>query len=236
MSYSYIANHPLMWAAAILAVSLIFIQASIFVRKSVVAGRHLGITDQQMKAAFKTSIFSSIGPSFVIMVGLVSMLASVGGPTAWMRLSLIGSISHELMAIEFAANSMGASIGDPTFDEVVFATAIWVLALGSFCWPLFTGLFTHRIDKVRKVVAGNNAKALGIFSAAAALGAFSFLVSWNLVPNGFIPNDYTLACVMGGTIMAVIMIFNKKRNISWLREWSLAIAMFASMIFTVLVY
>ena len=235
MNYSHIANHPLMWGAAILAVSLIFIQSTIFVRKSIVAGRHLGLSDSQMKAAFKTSIFSSIGPSIVILVGLVSMLTTVGGPTAWMRLSLIGSVSHELMGVEFAANSMGASIGHESFDELVFANAIWVLALGSFCWPLLTGLFTHRIDKVRKVVAGDNAKALGIFSAAASLGAFSFLVSWNLVPTGFIPNDYTLACVLGGGIMAGIMIFNKERNITWLREWSLAIAMFGSMTVTALV-
>ncbi|MEG2353325.1 MAG: DUF5058 family protein [Clostridium sp.] len=242
MDYMKIAEHPLMWIAAGIAVGWAVFQSAIFVKQSIKTGREIGVTDDQMKRAIRSSMISSIGPSFVILVGMISLLNVVGGPTAWMRLSLIGSVSHELMAAQFAANSMGVTLGSPEFKEAAFAVAVWVMALGAVAWPLFTGLFAHKIESVRTKISGGNSGLLGIISSAASLGAFAFLVGDNLVTDQVTKiseilnfNSYTLACVLGALVMGVIMVINKKLNKAWLREWALSIAMFGSMIVTALI-
>lgn len=228
-----IATHPLMWIATGISILLIIFQSAIFVRKSLKVGREIGLTDHQMKSAMKSSMIASLGPSFAILVGMVSLLTKVGAPMSWMRLSLIGSVSHELMAAQFAESFTQKAMGAAATSEIIFANAVWVMALGSVAWPLFTGIFTHKIDKFRGVIAGGNKKTLEVISSAASLGAFSFLVADSLVTEEIIKfNDYSLACFLGGAIMGIIMIVNKKKKLGWLKEWGLSIAMFLSMIIT----
>lgn len=233
MDFLEIANHPLMWIVAGINVFIALFQSGIFVKKSVTTGKKMGITTEQMKSAFRSSVYASLGPAFVISIGFVSLMAAVGAPMAWMRLSLIGSMSHELMGVSFAADAMNTRVGDPGFNATVFAVATWVLALGAVCWPLFTGLFTHKIAKFRGILSGGNDAVLAVTSTAASLGAFAFLVAASLVTDKITQFDaYSISCILGGIFMFLIKVFNKDRNISWLREWSLAISMFASMIVT----
>jgi len=67
-----------------------------------------------MKSAMKSSFITSLGPSVVILTGLLSLLVTVGGPMAWMRLSFIGAVMFELMAAGFGAEAVGVKMGiDP---------------------------------------------------------------------------------------------------------------------------
>ena len=95
MDYLKIANSIPMWVAAGLAISLALFQAIIFAKKSYTTGREIGLSEKQMKSAMKSSFITSIGPSMVILTGLLSLLVTVGGPMAWMRLSFIGSVMFE---------------------------------------------------------------------------------------------------------------------------------------------
>ena len=87
-----IANSLPMWIACGLAVLLIIVQAVIFLKNSYDTGKKIGISEEQMKKAIKSSAITSIGPSIVILSGMLSLLITVGAPMAWMRLSLIGSV------------------------------------------------------------------------------------------------------------------------------------------------
>lgn len=237
MDYMKIANHPLMWMAVMVNVAVVFVQSILFVKKSLSTGEQMGLTKGQMRVAIKTSAISSIGPSFVILVGMISLMKTIGSPMAWMRLTLIGSVSHELMGVGFAADAMGTKVGDPGFTEAVFAVALWVSATGAVCWPLFTGLFTHKIDKFRGRATGGNKNLLAIASTAASLGAFAYLVSDSLVTEKIYKLDsYSLACIFGAVIMYALMVINKRFDMKWINEWGLSIAMFGSMILTVLIF
>ena len=236
MDYMKVANHPIIWFAVILNVLVVVFQSIIFVRKSLTTGRKIGLSDKQMSSALKSSAISSIGPSFVILVGLVSLMKTIGSPMAWMRLTLIGSVSHELMGVGFAADAMGTKVGSPGFTEEVFAVALWVSATGAVCWPLFTGLFTHKIDGLRGKVTGGDSDLLAIVSTAASLGAFAYLVADSLVTEQITKLDsYSYACIFGAIIMYVLMAINKKANKKWIDVWGLTIAMFGSMFLTMLV-
>ena len=90
LPYLKTANSLFMWISCIPAVALVFFQAYIFMKRAWKTGPQMGVTKEQMKEAAKSSLVASIGPSIVIVTGMVSLLASVGGPLAWMRLAFIG--------------------------------------------------------------------------------------------------------------------------------------------------
>jgi len=132
MDYLEIANSFPMWIAAGVAVALVLFQAILFARKSYSTGKEFGLTEKQMKSAMKSSLITSIGPSIVILTGLLAILVTVGGPMSWMRLSFIGSVMFELMAVGFGAGAVGVEVGTDAMTNEAFANAVWTMILGSF--------------------------------------------------------------------------------------------------------
>lgn len=227
MDYMKIANSFPMWLAAGIAVALALFQAILFAKKSYTTGKTMGLTEKQMKGAMRSSLITSIGPSIVILTGLLALLVSVGGPMAWMRLSYIGSIMFELMAVGFGTEAVGVQLGVDSMTEMAFANAVWTMILGSIGWIIFSVLTADKMGKVQdKVVKGNKA-LLAIISTAAILGAFAALVSPHLLGM----NRNSIAALAGGVIMLVLsLIMRSKPEIKWLKEWALAIALFGGMI------
>lgn len=226
MDYLKLANHPVMWLLAGLAVAVVIIQAIVFSLKSYKAGKEMGITDKQMKAAMKSSAISSIGPSMVILAGMVSLIVTMGGPMSWMRLSLIGSVTYELMAAGFGADAMGVALGSSGMSNVVFTNAVWAMTLGSLGWLIFTLLFTHKMDKLNNVLSNGKKAMVPIISAGAMLGAFSYFNADKVLNF----DKGSVACIGGLVIMMALTHITKKKNIEWLKQWSLSIAMFGGMI------
>ena len=230
--YLKMANHPFMWIASALAVSIVIIQSVVFFKKSIVAAREVGIEKIQVKSAIKSSAISSIGPSIVILVGMISLLVSMGGPISWMRLSFIGSVNYELMAAGFGAEAMGAKLG-AGMNPMVFATSIWVMVLGSLGWLIFTLLFTDKMDKVNHLLSSGNEKLVPIISSCAMLGAFAYLASGNYITGEgtvTVTSPSAVATTVGCLVMMVLCKIAKDKNIQWIKEWALSISMFSGMI------
>lgn len=227
--YLGIANSSIMWLAVIPMVALVFVQAFLFTRKALKTGKEIGLSDKQLKAAFRSGAISAVGPSFAVLVGMIALLAAMGAPYAWLRLSVIGSVSYELMAAEFAAQAMGASLSKG-MNAMAFANAIFVAGIGCTGWLIITGLFTPQLEKVRLKLAGGRAELLPIITITASVGAFSKLVGDYAIRL----DETTIATVFGGITMGVVLTIAEKRNLQWLREWSLAISMFAGMLVAML--
>lgn len=82
-----IANGLPMWIACGIPVCMVLIQAITFFKKAYAAGEKVDLTKGQMKEAIRSAAITSIGPSIVVLSGMLSLLITVGGPVAWMRLS-----------------------------------------------------------------------------------------------------------------------------------------------------
>ena len=225
MDYSTIANSVLMWFACGCGVALVLFQAAVMTSKSLKAGKKLGITDEQIKVAVKSSAVGSIGPSLAILAGMVSLLVAMGGPISWFRLSYIGAVAYELMAAGFGAEVMGVTLGGADFSATAFACGVWVMTLGSIGWVLFTALATPKLDKFRTVLAGGRKELVPMVSVAAMCGAFSYLSIDRVVRF----DSQTIAAVAGFAIMALFTKYNQKADKKWIREWSFCISMFAGM-------
>ena len=163
-----IANSIPMWIACGIPVILVIAQALIFAKKSYSAGKKIGLTEKQMKNAIKSSAITSIGPSIVILSGMLSLLITVGGPMAWMRLSLIGSVMFESIAAGFGTASVGVQLGADTLTPLALDMAVWTMILGSIGWIIFATISASRMDKVQHKISGGKS----IFSPVLPLPAF----------------------------------------------------------------
>lgn len=230
VNYLDLANSPLMWLAAGLAVAVVVFQSVLFFRKSLVAAKELGIKKEQVNRAIKSSAIASIGPSIVILVTMISLIVSMGAPISWMRLSFIGSVNYEAMAAGFGAQAMGTTLENLT--PIAFACGVWVMICGSLGWLIFTFLFTDKMNKVNNLMSKGNAKMVPIISAGAMLGAFANLASGNFFSaegNFAFGGAPAIATIVGCFLMMGLTKLSKDKGIAWLREWAFAIAMFTGM-------
>lgn len=226
-----IANSLPMWIACGMAVAVVVGQAVILWRKAMKAGKKMGITDEQMKKAMKSSAITSIGPSVVILSGMLSLLITVGAPMAWMRLSLIGSVMFESLAAGFGTQSVGVTLGVDTLTAKALTMAVCTMILGSIGWVLFATFSSSRMDKVQHKISGGDPKKLIGISVAAVVGSFCALSSSHLVKL----NKNSISCVIGAVIMAVLLNISEKKKIAWLKEWNLTFAILGGMIITALI-
>ena len=222
-----IANSIPMWIACGIPVILVIAQALIFAKKSYSAGKKIGLTEKQMKNAIKSSAITSIGPSIVML----SLLITVGGPMAWMRLSLIGSVMFESIAAGFGTASVGVQLGADTLTPLALDMAVWTMILGSIGWIIFATISASRMDKVQHKISGGDPAKLMAISSAAIIGAFSSMSSSHLIKL----NKNSVACVLGAVFMAILLTISEKKNIKWLKEWNLTISILAAMIITAVI-
>lgn len=223
-----IANSIPMWIACGLAVSLVIVQATIFAKHAYQAGKKMGITQEQMKKAVKSSAITSIGPSIVILSGMLSLLITVGAPMAWMRLSLIGSVMFESIAAGFGTASVGVQLGADELTPLALTMAVWTMIIGSIGWVVFATFASSRMDKIQhKISGGDPARMMGI-SVAAIIGAFCALSTQHIVKL----NKNSISCVLGAIFMGLLITLSEKKDIKWLKEWNLTISILAAMVIT----
>jgi len=217
-----------MWAACSVMVIIVLVQCILFTRKAFISGRRMGLTEAQLKGAVKSSAITSIGPSIVVASGLLSLLVAIGGPMAWMRLSVIGSVMFEGMAAGFGTQAVGVELGVDPMTTVAYASAIWTMILGSIGWIIFSTFAADKMERVQNKLVKGNTALLSLISIAAILGAFGALSASHLIKL----NKNTVACVAGGVIMLALLLLAKKKKISWLNEWALTFAILGGMLVT----
>lgn len=247
MSAMEIANSWIMWVACSVPVAVSVIQALLFAKGAYSAGKKIGLSDKQMKKAMKSSAITSIGPSIVVLSGMLSLLVSVGGPIGWMRLSMIGSVMFESIAAGLGTAAVGVTLGTDTLTTEALAMALWTMILCSIGWVLFGTFSANKMDKIQGKLAGGNANTLSAIANAAIIGVFCAMVAsylskplYNLILSADSATIYSnakgaLACILGAVIMFVLTTIANKKNLGWLREWSLTITILGAMIITAIV-
>lgn len=231
MDIQKIMNGPVMWVACGIPIVLVIIQAVVFARASRQAGKQIGLSDEQFLKAIKGSAITAIGPSIVILSSMLSLLVSMGGPIAWMRLSLIGAVMFESMAAGFGTSSVGVSLGTDAMTGEAFTMAVWTMILGSIAWTIFATFAANRMDAVEKKISKGDSTILMVISSAAIIGAFSALSASHLARV----DKNSLACVLGAVIMAVLIQIGNKKQIRWLQDWALTLSILGSVVVTALI-
>lgn len=224
-----IANSAPMWVACGIAVALVVLQAVLFAVRAYKAGPKVGLTKKQMDNALKSSAITSIGPSVVILSGMLSLLITVGAPVAWMRLSMIGSVMFESIAAGIGTNVVGVTLGTDVMTEEALGMAVWTMVLCSIGWVIFATFSANRMDKIQTKLSGGDAAKLISISTGAVIGVFCAMCGQHIVKM----NKNAVACLLGAVIMFVMMKVSEK--VPALKEWNLTIAILLAMIITAVI-
>jgi len=238
MDVMKLANSLPMWIACGIPVVFVMIQALLFMKEAYNSGEKVGLTKEQMKKAMKSSAVTSIGPSIVVLSGMLSLLVTVGGPMGWMRLSMIGSVMFE---------SIAAGLGTDPMTAEALTMAIWTMVLCSIGWVLFGTFSANKMDKIEHKLSKGNAGTLTTIASAAIIGVFSAMVASHLSKPIYLmmqkaeaaviggANKNAISCILGAIIMYVLSTVAEKKSIGWLKEWSLTITILGAMIITALI-
>ena len=230
-SYLEIANSPWMWVAAIPVVVVTAIQGFIFAKKAINASKTgaVNLTGEQCRKAFKVGAISAIGPAVSVFIVMIALIAVIGAPMAWLRLSIIGAAPTELTAATMGAKAMGVEFGSPEYNLTTFASSVWTMSLNGIGWLLFCGLFTHKLGGLQDKVAGGDKKLMGVISTAAVLGTAGYLLSGHVLAGG----PRLIAGIVAAIAMAVLE--RASNNMPTLKEYNLGIAMIIGMAAAVII-
>lgn len=227
--YLEVANSGWLWLSAAPIAIAVVVQAIIYTKKAIVSAPFADLSKEEARKAFKVGAISAIGPAmgvFVVMLGLMSV---IGGPLAWMRLSIIGAAPTELAAAGMAAKAMGKELTSPDYGMLEFANTTWVMALNGSAWLLFTGLFSHKLGGMTQKISGGDPKKLGILMVSAMCGAFAYLFGNEL--KKFFTKETRVYAVSGITAaIAMILLEKAAKKYPKLTEYNLGIAMIIGMI------
>lgn len=220
-AYMEIANSRWLWLSTAPVVSVVLLQAAIFLRRAWQDGKEMGLSDEQLRTGFKTGFISAIGPAFAVLAGMLALIATVGGPIAWMRLSVIGSLAFELPAAEIGVSQFGYSLGDGDITPEAYATAVWTMILGGTGWLLVSAFGTPYMETARQWIADGRDDLVPIISSAAMLGAFAYFLSGEITSG----TPEAGSAAVGGLMMLIVLHIADKRDAQWVREWALGTAM-----------
>lgn len=161
---------------------------------------------------------------------MIALLVSLGGPIAWMRLSFIGSAMYEMMAAGFGTQAVGVTFGKDPMTGIAFANAVWTMTLGALGWIVFATVSADKMEKVQNKFSGNDTKLMGVIASGAILAAFGSFSAGHLITL----DKNTVSCISRGVVMLILNMIADKKDLKWVREWSLFFALFGGMLVAVI--
>ena len=204
MDYLQIANSWPVWLCAGACVAFIVVQAVAFAKLCYKNAPLVGLSKADCTKSFKCGMVTAVGPSLSCFIGAISMITVVGGPLAWMRLSMIGAAATELTAA-----------------STVMANSWLTMALNGCGWLLVVVLLTPRMEGLRQKVGGGDDVWMGLITLSASIGLFGYMASqyYNKI---VVDPAQAWSCIAGSIVMVACVKLSKK--MPWLKEYGLGIA------------
>lgn len=146
-------------------------------------------------------MLTAIGPSLSLVIILVSLIAVLGTPTAWMRMNDIGAGRTELAMGAAAAGAVGSELEVGKITVEGFNAAIWGMALNNAVWMAVALLLTHRMQGAVDLLNKKYDQAwISVMMTSATIGLFGYLLANQLVgkANPFIAAAFASAATMIG--------------------------------------
>ena len=154
MDYVKISNSFIVYLLCGITVAIALLQAVLYIRMAKKMTVKANVPAAVPKQAFRIGLISAIGPALGVFIVMVGLMSSIGGPMAWMRLSIIGAAPTELTAATLGAEAAGAELGGAGFTLNVMAVTWFVMALNGAGWLIVTGCFTPALEKVSDKMSG----------------------------------------------------------------------------------
>ncbi len=228
MDFRDIAESKELYIASSIAIIIVAIIISLYFIKCYRHAVKCGISKDVLKKVIKSSVLFSIIPSLAIVAGLATLVAVIGFPYAWLRLSVLGSLAYEIMSSSMALNVMGVDLAHAGADA--FGLVMWAMCLG-ITLPLVFNCFLCKYVHLgtMKIGAGDpkwSQLSQTTFMSALIIALIIPMIVGNLV------SCLTFAASAG--IALLLGYLAKKLNAGWLQGFVLAGSLFGAMAVSVI--
>ena len=218
MTFNEIMNSPLLYALVGAGIVYILIFCVITLRKAYRHGLEIGLTKEKLKTAITSSAIYSIVPSISIVIGLFSLAAVLGVPWSWFRLSVVGSVTYELMAAAMGAGYESIAALNAAGDASIVGTVMFVMSICILGGIVGVLIFGKRVQTSLQK-AKNTHGAMG----ALLTGVLSLAIIEAFLPIQIMKGPVYLAVVVTSCVIVMIhMAVIKKFKILWLRNFVMA--------------
>ena len=235
-------NHPIIYAIVALIIALVIGQAVFFMVKALKRAKQIGMAKEKIKKAITTSIIFTIAPTLAIIISIISLSQSLGIPLPWLRLSVIGSMSYEIVAATNALSGMGITeigslVNSITAEQYVTVTFVMTLSImaGLLLAPIIgkklqSGLIN--LEKRDKAWSDIFSNSLFMGMIAAFLGLVFCDVGGVFVgeTKGLIP---VLVFFSSAFVMLLCGVIMKVTKWTFISEYALPISMVVGMLLAI---
>ena len=115
-------NSPIMFIIFGIIIAVVLAQSVFFLVRALKQAKELNIAKSTVKKTITSSAIFTIAPAIAILVGVVALSKSLGIALPWFRLSVIGSISYEMVAASNTLNALDIGANDTITDPSVYDT------------------------------------------------------------------------------------------------------------------
>ena len=228
-------NHPLIFVMVGVIIAVVIAQSVFFLVRALRRAKEKGMDMSVIKKTVISSALFTIAPAVSILVGVITLSYSLGIPLPWLRLSVIGSLSYEMIAAERALAAFGLNFTEAITDPQVYVTVVWVMTFGIAVGLILTPLLAKKIQNGMKKIENSDKKWREIFSNAMFLGMISAFLGFVFcdVTNVFKGDTSGLIPVIvffaSALVMVVCGLCATKLKQRWLNDYALPISLVCGM-------
>ncbi len=223
MSYQEVSESSLLYVLVIVSLLIIAAICVYYLLLCMRKAKEMGISKQKVNEIIKSTAIFSIVPSIAIAIGLVTLVIVIGIPYAWFRLSVIGSVSYELMASNMALSALKLDLANADADA--FGLIMWVM-----CVPItstvLANIFVCKPMHLGTMRVGSGDKKWGALSQTTFMTALLVVLIVPLIFGGLVG---LLTFVTSALIAVVVSMLAKKTGAKWMNDFILAICLIGAM-------
>lgn len=223
MSFAEISGSGLLYALAAGTIILVVIITLFYMRLCYKHAIKCGIAKSTIMSVAKSSVAFSIVPSIAVVAGLVTLVAVIGIPYGWLRLSVLGSVGYELMASNMALSALGLDIASA--DGYAFGLMMWAMCLG-ITLPLIFNVFLCKPCHLGTLNAGKKDEKWGQIVQTTFMAALLIALVIPMFGKGIV--DF-LTFVISMLISLLVLFIANKTKKEWLGGFTLALSLIGAM-------
>lgn len=230
MTGAQIAGSPILYvliAAGLLSVIVFALYSFSKAKKRCL---ELGMTQETISNVVKSTVISSLVPSFAILLGFLILAVSLGPAWPWWRLSVIGSLSYETMAANYTAQGIGVQLSEVlSSDASVFAAVMFVMTFGVIFAPILAVFLAEKYSTGVMQAKSGKGEWGAVLSEVFFIAMFAVYVPILIFTD--LPTTLTLftslavsillgiaakkAPVLNNFIMAIVLIVSMASSVLW---------------------
>ena len=149
----HVANSWWMYLLGVFVVIFVLVGSLFFIFRSYQDAKKLNMDRKILKKTIINSAVFTILPSISILIGVVTLSGTLGIPLPWIRLSVIGALHYEGLAVKAAYEEVTLL---EQLSNQQFVTIAFVMTLGILSGPLYCLFGFKAYDKKVLAKARNN--------------------------------------------------------------------------------